>query len=324
MEAYEQILFPEIEPYRTGMLPVSDLHTLYYEEVGNPNGKPVVYLHGGPGAGISAKSRRFFDPAFYRIILFDQRGSGKSTPYAELRENNTWELVADIEKLREHLGIDRWLVFGGSWGSTLALSYAVRHPQRVQGLVLRGIFLCRSSEIHWFYQEGASHIFPDAWEQYLEPIPVAERGDLVGAYYRRMTQPNSAEEQLQAAVAWCVWEASTAALIPNPQKIAEAANPAQVLSFAPIECYYMLNRAFMPSDEYLLGEIAARLQDIPCRIIQGRYDQVCPIQTAWELSKALPGAELQIVPDAGHSSFDPGMTTLLIQATNDFKKYCQV
>lgn len=322
MEDYESILFPEIEPYNTGMLPVSDLHTLYFEEVGNPNGKPVVYLHGGPGAGISSKSRRFFDPAFYRIILLDQRGSGKSTPYGELTDNTTWDLVADIEEMRRHLGIDRWLVFGGSWGSTLALAYAVRHPQIVQGLVLRGIFLCRSSEIHWFYQEGASHIFPDAWQDYLKPIPPEERGDLVGAYYRRLTRPNSPEEQLEAALAWCVWEATTAALIPNPQKIAEAANPEHVLSFAPIECHYMQYRAFMPSDDYLIAEITDKLQNIPCRIVQGRYDLVCPIQTAWELSRALPHAELQVVPDAGHSSFDPGMTTRLIQATEDFKKYC--
>ncbi len=309
-------LYPEIAPYQTGFLPVSDLHTLYYEECGSPQGQPVVFLHGGPGAGLNPKQRQFFDPTFYHIILLDQRGAGKSTPDGELRQNTTWELVTDLEKLRVHLGVERWLVFGGSWGSTLALSYAALHPEPVLGLILRGVFLCRSSEIHWFYQDGASHISPEAWEKFLAPIPEAERQNLVEAYYRRLTGANL-DERLEAALAWNAWEASSVFLLPQP-KDEEPINEQHELSFARIECHYMVNRAFMPSDSYLLDQIRV-LRHIPTRIVQGRYDICCPAVTAWEVRQALPQADLRIVPDAGHSSFEPGIATELVQATDDFK-----
>jgi proline iminopeptidase len=309
-------LFPEISPYHTGFLPVSDLHTLYYEECGNPQGQPVVFLHGGPGAGLNPRQRQFFDPAFYRIILLDQRGAGQSTPGGELRQNTTWDLVSDLEKLRAALGVEHWLVFGGSWGSTLALAYAAFHPEPVVGLILRGVFLCRSSEIHWFYQDGASHIYPEAWEKFLEPIPPAERQELVQAYYRRLTSA-SQDERLAAALAWNTWESSTAHLLPPPED-EEPTNPQHELAFARIECHYMVNRAFMPSDSYLLEQIGA-LRRTPTRIVQGRYDVCCPAVTAWEVRQALPQADLRIVPDAGHSSLEPGITSELVQAADDFK-----
>jgi proline iminopeptidase len=310
-------VYPEIEPYQRRTLAVSGLHTLYVEESGNPHGKPVLFLHGGPGAGTGPFHRRFFDPSFYRIILVDQRGSGKSTPFASLVENTTWDLVADLEKLRAALGIERWLIFGGSWGSTLALAYATEHPHPVSGLILRGIFLCRSTEIAWFYQNGASAIFPDAWEQFLEPIPVGERRDLVQAYYRRLTGADE-RVQRQAAQAWSVWEGSTVHLIPDPTEIQESAEPDTALALARIECHYMVNRAFMPADTTLL-ERASSLRHIPCRIIQGRYDIVCPATSAWDLARVLPQAELRIVPDAGHSAREPGIASALVQATDDFK-----
>jgi len=309
-------LYPEITAYHTGFLPVSSLHSLYYEESGSPQGQPVIFLHGGPGAGVWDNQRRFFDPAFYHIILFDQRGAGKSIPTAELSENTTWDLVSDLEKLRTHLGIERWLVFGGSWGSTLALAYAVTHPEPVVGLVLRGVFLCRSSEIAWFYQDGASHVFPDAWEKFISLIPPAGRGDLVAAYYRRLTGLDEAL-QLQAARAWNAWEGSTVHLFPERESTTE--DPLHTLSLARIECHYMANRAFMQSDTALL-ERFPRIQHIPCRIIQGRYDMCCPMTTAWEVSQALPQADLHIIPDAGHSAFEPGIASGLVQATDDFKK----
>ncbi len=316
---YEDYLYPEIEPYRTGVLAVSNRHTLYFEEVGNPEGMPVVYLHGGPGGGISALSRRFYDPAFYRIILFDQRGAGKSTPYADLTENTTWDLVADIEKIRTYLGIEKWLVFGGSWGSTLALAYAITHPDKVVGLILRGIFLARKKEIHWFYQSGASNIFPDFWQGFIQPIPVEEQNDLVGSYYRRLTSENQAT-QIEAAKAWSKWEAATSRLFPDEIAIQRFDDPQEALSFARIECHYFINDAFMESDYFLL-EKAKDLSSIPCRIIQGRYDMVCPIVTAWELKQAMPWADMRIIPDAGHSIKEPGVAKELIQATNDFKKH---
>ena len=309
-------LYPEISPYHTGFLPVSDIHTLYYEESGSPQGKPVVFLHGGPGAGTQPKQRQFFDPAFYRIILLDQRGAGQSTPSGDLRQNTTWDLVEDLEKLRADLGIQRWLVFGGSWGSTLAMAYAVAHPQPVLGLILRGVFLCRSTEIAWFYQDGASHIFPDAWEKFLAPIPPAERDDLVAAYYRRLTSA-SQPERLAAALAWDEWESTTIHLLPLPEDD-EPEDPQHALSFARIECHFMANLAFMHPDSYLLEGLRS-LDSIPTRIVQGRYDVCCPAVSAWEVSRAMPHADLRMVPDAGHSSFEPGITHELVQATDDFK-----
>ena len=246
--------YPPIEPFNKGMLKVSDLHTLYWEESGNPQGNPVVFLHGGPGGGVNPEQRCFFDPKVYRIILFDQRGSGQSLPCAELKENTTWNLVKDIETIREMLKIDKWVVFGGSWGSTLALTYAISHPNRVKALILRGIFLCRPSEIQWFYQEGASQIFPDVWDSYLAPIPESERGDLVKAYYKRLTSEDSAV-RLEAAKAWSKWEAATSRLIVDPASIEEFDEPEYALSFARIECHYFINNAFFETNNWILENI---------------------------------------------------------------------
>ncbi|GAP98301.1 prolyl aminopeptidase [Leptolyngbya sp. NIES-2104] len=309
-------LYPAIEPYQSGMLPVSDLHTIYYEQSGNPNGQPVVFLHGGPGGGTITTYRQYFDPEKWRIILFDQRGAGKSTPHAELRENTTWDLVSDTEKLRSHLQIDRWVVFGGSWGSTLSLSYSQTHPDRCLGLVLRGIFLLRRKEILWFYQEGASWIFPDAWEQYLAPIPVEERDDLVSAYYRRLTS-DDAEIRAIAAKAWSVWEGSTSRLIVDPDLQSKFSQDEFADAFARIECHYFMNRGFFETDDQLLRN-CDRIRHIPTVIVQGRYDVVCPMTSAWDLHKALPDAEFIIVPDAGHSMMETGILTALIDATDRF------
>ena len=309
-------LYPEIEPFHRGTLQVSSLHCIYYEQSGNPEGKPVVFLHGGPGGGTDPKQRRFFDPDAYRIVLFDQRGCGKSTPHAELRENTTWDLVADIEKLRAHLGIERWQVFGGSWGSTLALAYAQTHPKRVSELVLRGIFLLRRSELLWFYQDGASALFPDAWEHFLAPIPAAERGDLMRAYYRRLTGDDEVVRR-EAARAWSVWEASTSFLIPRPDFIAHAAGDDFSLAFARIEAHYFVHRGFLEREQQLLENVG-RLRQIPSIIVQGRYDVVCPLHSAWQLHRAWPEADLVIVPDAGHSAFEPGTLDALIDATDRF------
>ncbi len=310
-------LFSEIEPYNSGFLRVSDIHTVYYEEAGNPVGHPILFLHGGPGGGIHPIYRRFFDPDFYRIILLDQRGCGQSTPHAELRENTTWDLVDDLERLRDLLSIEKWIVFGGSWGSTLALSYAIVHPERVIGLILRGIFLCRKQEIDWFYQEGAGRIYPDAWENYLAPIPLDERNDLVRAYHQRLTNTNM-DIQLEAARAWSIWEAATSKLIQDQKSMQDFEDPQRAIAFARIECHYFINDAFMPYDNYLLDKAQA-IDYIPTRIVQGRYDVVCPMQTAWDLSKAMPRARLIVVQDAGHSISEPGILRELIQATEDFK-----
>ena len=310
-------LYPAIEPFASGFLQVSPLHRLYYEQCGNPDGKPVVFLHGGPGAGCGPNSRRFFDPAHYHIILFDQRGCGRSTPHAELVENTTWELVADMERLREHLGIDRWQVFGGSWGSTLALSYAQTHPQRVSELVLRGIFMLRRWELEWFYQKGCDAIFPDAWETYLAQIPEVERGDLISAYYRRLTSPDPAI-RLSAAKAWSVWEASTSYLLQDAEQIKGNAVDEFALAFARIECHYFVHGGFFEADDQLLRN-ASRLKDIPAVIVQGRYDVVCPTRSAWDLHRAWPEADLRIVADAGHSAFEPGITDELVRATDRFR-----
>ena len=317
MHSDRRILYPEIEPYDTGTLQVSKLHTLYYEQCGNPEGKPAVFLHGGPGAGCNAKCRRFFDPSAYRIVLFDQRACGRSKPHAELRENTTWDLVADIERLRAHLGIERWQVFGGSWGSTLALAYAETHPERVAELVLRGIFMLRRAELQWFYQGGCDMLFPDAWEKYLAAIPAAEHGDLIGAYHRRLTSPDPAV-RLAAARAWSVWEASTSFLFQSESYIAASAGDEFALAFAGIENHYFVNGGFFEHDDELLRN-AGRLRDIPAVIVQGRYDVVCPLRSAWDLHRAWPQADLRIVADAGHSAFEPGNVDQLILATDRFR-----
>jgi proline iminopeptidase len=308
--------YPEIEPFDSGFLSVSPLHTLYYEQSGNPNGKPVVFLHGGPGGGTNAKCRRFFDPAVYRIVLFDQRGCGKSTPHAELVHNTTWDLVADIERVREHLRIDRWQVFGGSWGSTLALAYAQTHPDKVTELVLRGIFLLRRSELEWFYQKGCDALYPDAWETYLAAIPDVERGDLISAYHRRLTSPDAAT-RVAAARAWSVWEGATSFLWQDASHIESSAEDEFALAFARIECHYFVNGGFFEHDDQLLRNVD-RIRDIPTVIVQGRYDVVCPLRSAWDLHRAWPEAELRIVQDAGHSAFEPGIMHQLLEATDRF------
>ena len=309
--------YAEIQPYLRGRLKVSDLHEIYYEEVGNPDGKPAVVLHGGPGGGISPFLRRMHDPKSYRVILFDQRGCGQSTPHAELAGNTTWDLVADIEKLRQHLNIERWQVVGGSWGSTLALAYAEAFPRRVTELILRGIFALRRSEIAWFYQRGADALYPDEWEGFLAPIPVAERADMIKAYYRRLTSSN-ASEQLAAAKAWSQWEGATLSLLPDPSRVADFGGDRFALAFARIECHYFANAGFFAADGQLLTE-AARLKAIPGVIIQGRYDVVTPMETAWALHKAWPEAEFIVVPDAGHTATEPGLTDALVQATDRFR-----
>lgn len=310
-------LYPEIEPYNKGNLKVSDLHTLYFEECGNPNGNPVVFLHGGPGGGISPKYRRFFDPQHYRIVLFDQRGSGLSTPHAELKDNTTWDLVSDIEKIRTHLGIEKWHVFGGSWGSTLSLAYAETHPDRVKSLCLRGIFLCRKKEIDWFYQDGASKIFPDFWEPYKNHIPENERNDFVKAYYKRLTSPDP-NTRLAAARVWSVWEGATSRLIPDTEFTNDFDDPEFALAFARIECHYFTNNAFFKTDNWLIENVD-KIRHIPTQIVHGRYDVVCPIENAWELKKAFPEAKLHITPDAGHAASEAGTTSKLVETMDAFR-----
>ncbi len=310
-------LYPPIEPYDTGMLPVSPVHTLYYEQSGNPDGTPVVFLHGGPGGGTKADYRQYFDPQAYRIVLFDQRGSGQSTPHANLDDNTTWHLVDDIERLREHLGIDTWVVFGGSWGSTLALAYAETHPNTCRALVLRGIFLCRRKELIWFYQQGADAIYPDLFEKYIAEIPEAERDDVIEAYYRRLTSDDEAV-RLSAARAWSVWEGSTSKLIPDPDAIARFDEPHLALSLARIECHYFVNKAFFDTDNWLIENVD-RIRHIPAVIVQGRYDVVCPIMSAWDLHRAWPEAEFHVIPDAGHAVSEPGIVSALLDATDRFR-----
>lgn len=309
-------LYPEIEPFDSGMLKVSDLHTLYYEQSGNPNGKPVVFLHGGPGGGTNPKCRRFFDPSVYRIVLFDQRGCGRSTPHAELTDNTTWHLVNDIERVRTHLGIDRWQVFGGSWGSTLALAYAQTHPDRVSELVLRGIFLLRRWELEWFYQKGCDALYPDAWESFLHAIPEAERGDLMSAYHRRLISSDP-RVRVNAARAWSVWEGATSYLWQDTSHIESSAEDEFALAFARIECHYFVHGGFFEYDDQLLRNVE-RIRKIPAVIVQGRYDVVCPMRSAWDLHRAWPEADLRIVQDAGHSAFEPGNISELIEATDRF------
>jgi proline iminopeptidase len=311
-------LYPPVSPYRSGFLKVSELHEMYFEECGNPHGKPAVFLHGGPGGGTEAKMRRFFDPERYRIVLLDQRGCGKSRPHASLVNNTTWDLIADIERLREHLGITSWLVFGGSWGSTLALAYAQAHAARVTHLVLRGIFLLRRWELEWFYQDpgGAAALYPDLWEHYVAPIPQSERGDMMAAYYKRLTSNNPAELS-QAAKAWALWEAATSFLRQNALYTAKLAQNTHSEAFSRIECHYFVNGGFLSTPNQLIENVA-RIRHIPAVIVQGRYDIVCPMRSAWELHRAWPEAELRIVADAGHSAFEPGNTHELIRATDRF------
>jgi len=309
--------YPPIEPYDQNMLPVSPVHALYYEQSGSVDGLPIVFLHGGPGGGVDPAYRRFFDPSVYRIVLFDQRGSGKSTPHASLEENTTWHLVEDIEKLREHLGIEGWIVFGGSWGSTLALAYAQTHPEKVRALVLRGIFLCRPREIQWFYQEGASAIYPDVWEQFLAVIPEAERGDMLSAYHRRLTSDDEAT-RIEAARAWSIWEASTSKLFPDPNLIDHFSDPHFAVAFARIECHYFMNNAFFETDNYLIENIE-KIRHLPAIIVQGRYDVVCPMMSAWDLHRAWPEADFQVIADAGHSALEPGNRSALVEAMDYFR-----
>jgi proline iminopeptidase len=306
-------LYPEITPYACQRLAVDDRHRLYVEQSGNPDGLPVVFLHGGPGAGCEPWQRRFFDPRRYRIILFDQRGSGRSTPHADLNDNTTRHLVADMEIIRQRLGIERWLLFGGSWGSTLALVYAETYPERVLGLVLRGIFLCRPQDIHWFYQQGASALFPDYWEDFLRPIPAAERGDMVRAYHRLLTGDDEVA-RLAAARAWSVWEARTATFRPNPDLVKHFGDAHTALSLARIENHYFVHDSFLEPDQIIRD--AHRLRDIPGYIVHGRYDVVCPLQQAWDLHRAWPQARLRVIADAGHAASEPGIVDALVSATD--------
>jgi proline iminopeptidase len=308
--------YPPLEPYRTGMLPVGEGHELYFEESGLPSGKPVLFLHGGPGAGSDPAQRRFFDPRRYRIILLDQRGSGKSTPRASLIANTTWDLVEDLEKLRRHLAIDRWQVFGGSWGSTLALAYAETHLERVTELVLRGIFLGRQAEIDWLYRGGAGELFPEAFAAFMAAIPPGERSDPVKAYHARVTAGEEAA-QAAAAVAWSAWEGSVSKLLPDEAFLAHYEDPRFAIPFARIECHFFVNRCFLKADDQLLSG-AARLRGIPAVLVHGRYDACCTIKNAWDLHRAWPEADFVVVPDAGHSASEPGISRALVAATDQF------
>lgn len=312
------VLFPNIEPYQSERLKVSELHEIYIEQVGNPKGAPVVFLHGGPGGGIQADYRRYFDPKFYRVILFDQRGAGKSTPHAELKENTTWDLVSDIEKIRQHLEIEKWIVFGGSWGSTLALSYASKHSDRIEALVLRGIFMCRPKEIQWFYQSGASYMFPELWQKYEDLIEPSKRHDMVKAYYELLTHED-AKVRLEAAKSWSQWEAGTSHLYYDQEAVDHYGDPDLALAFARIECHYFMNNAFFDSDDYLLKQ-ASKFSHLPGWIVQGRYDVVCPPTSAWELSKVWPKATLKMIPDAGHSLSEEGIQKELVKIMEELKQ----
>ncbi len=309
-------LFPEVEPTRTFRLRVSEIHELHVEEAGNPSGPPVIFFHGGPGAGISPLHRRFFDPSFWRVVLFDQRGSGKSTPLGELRENTTWDLVEDAERIRTHLGIEKWLVFGGSWGSTLGLAYAELHPARVTGLVLRGIFLARRSELEWSFTDGVRRIWPDAWDAFVAPLTARERGSVMRAYHRRLTSEDP-EDMKAAALSWNAFEETASHLVPDPAPAAERDLPHEI-AVARIEAHYFVNGTFLESDDQLLRD-AGRLRKLPGVIVQGRYDLVCPMQSAWDLAAAWPEARLVVVPGAGHAADEPGIASALVEATEAFK-----
>lgn len=309
-------LYPPIEPYAQGRLRVSGDHEIYFEQCGNPHGKPALLVHGGPGGGSNATMRRYHDPSRYRIILFDQRGCGRSIPHASLEDNTTWDLVDDMERLREHLGIERWQLLGGSWGSTLSLAYAEKHPERVTELILRGIFLLRRREIDWFYQEGCSWIYPDAFEAYQSIIPPEERSDTVRAYYKRLTDQDR-NVQLAAAKAWSTWEGTTLSLHPDEDRVRLFASDSYAIAFARIECHFFVNGGFLERDGQLL-EDAHRLCDIPGVIVHGRYDVVTPLRNAWDLKKAWPRADLRIVGDAGHAMTEPGIIHELVSATRSF------
>ena len=307
-------LFPDNEPFASGFLPPAGEHEIYYEECGAPDGRPCVILHGGPGGAINPTMRRFFDPAKWRMALFDQRGCGRSRPNASLDDNTTWSLIDDIERLREHLGVEKWCVFGGSWGSTLALAYAIKHPERVESLVLRGIFLLTQRELRWFYQDGASMMFPDAWARFCAPIPTAERGDMIGAYHKRLTHPDR-RVQGEAAAAWSQWEGDTIS-IRGPEARPSKFNEIDfAIAFARIECHFFANGGFFDGENWLL-ENAEALKNIPGWIVQGRFDVVTPMESAWKLKTAWPTARFEVVWDAGHASTEPGIVDALVRATD--------
>ena len=314
MSARERlVLYPPLEPYRHARLKVSGGHEIYYEECGNPHGKPALVVHGGPGGGCNATMRRYHDPSRYRIVLFDQRGCGRSLPHASLDANTTWDLVGDMERLRVHLGIERWQLFGGSWGSTLALAYGQTHPERVTDLVLRGIFLLRREELIWFYQAGCGWLFPEAFEEFRKIIPPDERGDMIAAYYRRLTDP-SREVQIAAARAWSVWEGSTLSLMQDPERLKLFGADTYAIAFARIECHYFVNRGFFEREDQLLANVY-RIRQLPCIIVHGRYDVVTPVKSAWDLARVWPEADLRIVGDAGHAMTEPGIVHELVGAT---------
>ncbi len=312
-----QILFPEIKPYARHDLAVDDIHTLYVEESGVPDGIPVLFIHGGPGAGCSRQDRRFFDPEKYRIILFDQRGAGRSSPHAELENNTTQHLIEDIEAIRQHLEVDKWVLFGGSWGSTLSLLYAQSYPDKVLGMVLRGIFLCRDEDLHWFYQSGAERIFPDYWQEFVHPIPEEERGDLLSAYYQRLTSSNEIAK-MSAAKAWSLWEGRCATLRPNPDVVNAFADPHLAMSLARIEAHYFINKAFIKSNQIL--DNMTRIENIPAIIVHGRYDIVCPLDNAHALYERWQEAELNIIRDAGHAAREPSIIDALVKATEEMAR----
>lgn len=307
-------LYPEIEPYAFGWMETGDGHEVYFEESGRKDGLPVIVLHGGPGGAVNPQMRRYFDPDRYRIVMFDQRGCGKSRPNASLDNNTTWDLIGDIEALRERLNIDRWVVFGGSWGSTLSLAYAITHPGRVLSLILRGIFLLTPHELHWFYQEGASNLFPDAWERFVKPIPEAERGDLMGAYARRLLGDDKAA-RTEAAVAWASWEGETVSVEGPDSRPDRFSQPEFAVAFARIENWYFTNRGFFPEDDWIIRNVD-KIRHIPAWIAQGRFDVVTPMSGAWRLHRAWPEARLEVVGDAGHASTEPGIIDSLVRATD--------
>ena len=308
-------LYPHLEPFEINFLEIDD-HKIYYEESGNPNGKPAIFVHGGPGGGGSTEVRRFFNPELYKIIVFDQRGCGRSKPHASLKDNTTWHLVSDMEKIREKLGIERWLVFGGSWGSTLSLAYAQAHPTRVSELVLRGIFMLRKKELDWFYQEGASKIFPEPWQEFLEPIEDDKRDNLMDAY-REIFYGEDQEKKLQAAVAWSKWEAATSSLLISKSRVDEFQDPEFALAFAMIENHYFINKGFFEDENQLLENLDV-IRHIPAVIVQGRYDVVCPMESAWELASKWPEAEFIVTPNSGHSAFEKENIAALVDATDKF------
>ena len=309
-------LYPTAELFNSFQLSVSDMHSIYVEESGNKNGKPVIFLHGGPGGGISSSYRQYFDPEKWHIIMFDQRGCGKSTPFAELKENTTWDLVEDIEKIRKHLGIDSWVVFGGSWGSTLSLAYSQTHPSSCKGLILRGIFLVRKKEIDWFYQEGANNIFPDRWESFLNPIALDKRNNLLKAYYEILTGDDHSKK-IEAAKAWSTWEGSTVRLLLDENFIGDFSDEKFAEAFARIECHYFMNNCWFDSDNYLIENID-KIRNIPAVIVHGRYDIICPVVQAWDLHRAWPEADFYIIPDAWHSIYEEGIKNKLIEYTDKY------